>query len=63
MLTTNSHTMQGSASFVNNSSVPGSNTGPIGTHSMSNLLGKNNRSSSEPPVPPQLKSSGSTSSF
>ena len=41
--------LHGSASFVNNSSVvPGHNN--TGHHSVSNLLGKNSRSSSEPPT-------------
>ena len=51
MLTANTGQLQNSASFVNNSSVvPGHNA--IGPHSMSNLLGKGNRSSSEPPSQP-----------
>ena len=58
--------LHGSASFVNNSSVvPGHNS--TGHHSVSNLLGKNSRSSSEPPTAgftqPAMKSSNSTSSF
>ena len=65
MLTSNTGQLHGSASFVNNNSVvPGHNSsGPLGPHAMSNLLGKANRSSSEPPVPPQMHASESTSSF
>ena len=58
--------LHGSASFVNNSSVvPGHNS--TGHHSVSNLLTKGPRSSSEPPqaglVQPSMKASNSTSSF